>query len=58
MIELSLLESTRQAVSGIPEYIEFESDVPSNIFYTLDESTPDSSSLIALGNIYLPTNLG
>lgn len=56
MIELTLLESTNQIISGIPEYLEFETDVPANIFYTLDGTDPTTGSLIALGKVYLPTS--
>ena len=56
MIILTLSESTSQIVSGIPEYIEFSTDVAANIFYTLDGTTPTYESLIALDKVYLPTN--
>ena len=56
MIVLTLLESEEQIISGIPEYIEFETDVPANIFYTLDGTDPTIESLIALGKVYLPTS--
>lgn len=56
MIVLTLSESTSQIVSGIPEYIEFSTDVAANIFYTLDGTTPTYESLIALDKVYLPTN--
>ena len=56
MIILTLLESEEQIISGIPEYIEFETDVASNVFYTLDGTEPTIESLIALGKVYLPTS--
>lgn len=56
MIELTLIESTNQIISGIPEYLEFETDVPANIFYTLDGTDPTIESLIALGKVHLPTS--
>tara|TARA_B100001094_G_C18194620_1_gene809764 strand:+ start:6317 stop:7225 length:909 start_codon:yes stop_codon:yes gene_type:complete len=56
MIILTLSESANQVVSGIPEYVEFSTDVAANIFYTLDGTTPTYESLIALDKVYLPTN--
>jgi hypothetical protein len=56
MIELTLYESESQIISGIPEYVEFEANVTSNIFYTLDGTDPTEDSLIALGKVYLPTS--
>lgn len=56
VIVLNMAESTSQVISGIPEYVEFTTDVPSTVFYTLDDSTPDSSSDIAVGKVFLPTS--
>lgn len=56
MIILSVTESTNELISGIPEFLIFETSEPSNIFYTFDNSTPDENSLIAVDKVYLPTN--
>jgi len=58
MISLSIEKSIIELVSGIPEYILLITDVPSTVFYTLDGNIPDSSSLVADGRVYLPTNQG
>ena len=54
-IILSISESDSQLISGIPEYIEFDTNVPATVFYTLDGEDPDTDSIIASGSIYLPT---
>jgi hypothetical protein len=54
-IILSISESDSQLISGIPEYIEFDTNVPATVFYTLDGEDPDTGSIIASGLIHLPT---
>jgi hypothetical protein len=56
MIVLTLEESDTEYISGFPEYITFSTNDPSTIYYTLDKTTPDEDSLIAVGNVYLPTS--
>ena len=56
MISLILKPSERNLVDGVPEYVTFETSSPATVYYTLDGSQPDSSSLIASGNVYLPTS--
>jgi len=56
MIVLTLEESGEEYISGFPKYITFSSNKPSTIYYTLDGSTPDEDSVIAVGNVYLPTS--
>jgi len=58
IIILTAEESEDQLVAGIPEYIEFDTNVPATIFYTLDGSVPDEYSEIAIGRVFLPTNKG
>lgn len=53
MILLTITESERQLISGIPEYVTVESSVPATIFYTLDGSDPDTSSEMYVEQIYL-----
>lgn len=68
-ITVSVTESSKQIIAGIPEYIEVTVDAPSNVFYTTDGSVPDPSgnSLTTFimehepgnalqGIIFLPTN--
>jgi len=56
-ILLTVKESTRQIVSGIPEYLTFTVNVPASVFYTLDGTDPDGSSeMVEGGVLYLPTN--
>jgi len=68
-ININIVESVKQIIAGIPEYIEVTVDSPSTVFYTTDGTNPDSSgnSLTTLimehepgnalqGIIFLPTN--
>lgn len=56
IILLSLIESESQLISGVPEFVEFVTNIPSTVFYTLDGSMPDEESLMASGRLYLPTD--
>jgi len=56
MIVLTLEESVLEYVSGFPEYITLTANVPATVYYTLDGTTPDISSLIAVDKVYLPTS--
>jgi hypothetical protein len=58
MIELTLLQSEKEVLSGIPEYIEFETSEVSDVYYTLDGTVPSDSSFLADGRVYMPTTLG
>tara|TARA_R110002020_G_scaffold50716_7_gene143262 strand:+ start:45570 stop:46454 length:885 start_codon:yes stop_codon:yes gene_type:complete len=55
-ITLTLAESEVQLISGVPEYVTFGVSAPSTVFYTLDGTTPDETSFIADGFVYLPTD--
>lgn len=55
-IVLTVSESSNQLISGIPEYIEVESNIPSTMFYTIDGTTPDQNSEIIVGKLTLPTD--
>jgi len=56
MIVLTLEESTVEYISGFPEYVSFSTSNPATVYYTLDGTDPDETSLIAVDNVYLPTN--
>ena len=58
MININIKESDFELLDGFPESIQIESDIPSTIYYTLDGSEPTVNSLIAIGDIYLPTLAG
>jgi hypothetical protein len=53
VISVTITASSVQIVSGIPEYVSLSSNIPCSIFYTLDCSTPTTSSNIYIGPIYL-----
>lgn len=68
-ISINVIESARQIVAGIPEYININISGVANaiVYYTTDGSTPDPDSLTTLimehlvgdplnGVIFLPTN--
>lgn len=53
---LTITESDSSIISGVPEFVEFETNEPATVFYTLDGSEPDEADLIAIGRLYLPTH--
>ena len=56
-IIITVVESTSQIISGIPEYIVVETNIPAVLFYTFDGSDPtiDSDSMDST-RLYLPTS--
>jgi hypothetical protein len=58
MISLTLVRSQVEFISDIPSFVVLSTDVPATVYYTLDGTTPDATDLIAVGNVYLPTNSG
>lgn len=58
MLTLTLEESDHELLDGFPEYIEFLTNLPSTVYYTLDGTAPGEDSLIAVGKVYLPTTQG
>ena len=56
MLVLTATASENQLISGIPEYIVLTASQPANIFYTLDNTTPNIDSLIATAKVYLPSS--
>lgn len=55
-ISISVIPSTKQLVSGIPETISIVTNISATIFYTLDNTEPTTSSNVYVGAIKLPTN--
>jgi len=51
MISLTIAEGDEELLDGFPEYITFKTDVPSNVYYTLDGSDPTEEALIAVGRV-------
>lgn len=56
VISIVINESNQQIISGIPKTVSISVNIPSTIFYTLDGTTPDSTSSVYIGPISLPTN--
>lgn len=56
VILLTIEESENQLFSGIPEYVEFSTNVPATVFFTTDGETPTSGSEIAVGRVFMPTD--
>jgi hypothetical protein len=52
---LTFNPSINEMVSGVPEYIEIDTNEPATIYYTVDGSTPTINSTIYVGSIYTPT---
>ena len=57
-ITITITESPLQLLAGIPSTITLDTNVPSIIFYTLDNSTPTDNSMVAVGPISMPTDSG
>jgi len=55
VILLSIEESPDQIVSGFPEYVILETNIPSTIFYTLDGTDPSEESEIFIDKLLIPT---
>jgi hypothetical protein len=58
LITLTLIPSEEQIYAGIPKEIIVTTDIPSTIFYTLDNSIPTIDSEIYLDRIIMPTDQG
>ena len=54
VISVTITESTEQIVSGKPKFITIETNIPANIYYTLDGADPTTMSDIYIDKIYLP----
>ena len=58
MITLTLQEAEIELLDGFPEYVYFDTSIPATVYYTLDGTEPNLSSLIAVDKVYLPTLSG
>lgn len=56
IISITVTESNLQLIAGIPTFVTLETNIPSTIFYTLDNTEPSSYSNIYSDSIYLPTD--
>jgi hypothetical protein len=55
-IILTVVQSTSQIISGIPEYVEVETNIPSVVFYTFDGTDPTiESEFLNETRLVLPT---
>jgi len=57
IININIIESAEQVISGIPKTITISTNIPVSVFYTLDGTTPTLLSNIYTGPIFLPINL-
>jgi hypothetical protein len=55
VISVTITESTEEVVDGIPKTISLSTNIPATIFYTLDGTTPDTTSSVYVTPITLPT---
>lgn len=56
VISLTIIQSNDQVVNQIPRSVSISANIPSTIFYTLDETDPTEYSTIYTSPILLPTN--
>lgn len=54
VITIQINESNQEILPGIPKFITLETNIPANIFYTLDGTIPTTYSNIYLDRIDLP----
>lgn len=54
VISLIITESAEQIISGIPEFITISANIPCSIFYTLDGTDPNLTSIVYISPIHLP----
>lgn len=67
-IIITVIDSAKQVVAGIPKYINVSIDINANVYYTFDGSTPNQNDLSTMimehnpgyplnGVIFLPTDI-
>ena len=56
VIEITVVPSSVQLISGIPKSVTIEVTIPSMIFYTFDGSDPTTESLVYTDELELPLN--
>lgn len=57
VINLTILDSAQEVVSGIPRFITITTNISAIIFYTLDGSTPTTDSTMYVAPIQTPQGL-
>lgn len=56
IVTLTFTSSSEEIVSGIPRFMTIESNIPSTIFFTIDESIPTENSPIYVDTFEMPDN--
>jgi hypothetical protein len=56
-VNLTFTPSEIELVSGVPQSVAIESDVPATIYYTTDSTAPGLDSLVYVDPISIPTSL-
>lgn len=56
VISITVEETEEQIVAGFPRFISLSTNIPSNIFYTLNGQDPDNNSDIYTSPIKMPTD--
>lgn len=56
IITISVYRSEKQLISGIPQVVSLDTNVPATIFYTLDGSIPTALSYVYIEPIVMPTS--
>lgn len=55
VISITIIEASEEIVDGIPKTVSLSTNIPATIFYTLDGTTPTTSSSVYVTPIALPT---
>lgn len=57
VVTISITEAELQLISGIPKFVTMTTNIPATIFYTFDNTDPNTSSLVYDdGELTIPTN--